>query len=429
MNSAASSKLGGIGEAFADHNFRLYSIGAIATWIGFFVQLVAVSWYAWELTGSTTWLAIVAILDIGPNIVLMPLAGALADRFDKYWLMGVVSLLALLQAVAMALLAWWGELTIWPFAVLVLVHGIIISFMVPAMYGILPRFVARSRLTSAIAVSSSYAQLAVFLGPAIAGWVISVYGIAVAFAINALGYLIYLLSWIFLKTPVDFVPPEKSENSVTGDIVDGFRYILAHRGITSILLLMLVGDSLAAAIFYMAPAISEQLLGMGIVGVSTILAAKGAGATLAAVWIAYGGERFATVKRMMWGFLFFVLSVFLIFLPGRFGIAVVGFLVLGLSIETYGTIMTALVQLTVTEEQRGRVMGTMFMLGQGASAIGTYLIGYFALNYGLIPPIILAALICLVVWTWCFMKRKAITDNFATSQALAARSESSSQDD
>ena len=95
-------RLGGIGEAFADRNFRLYSTGAIATWIGFFVQLVAVSWYAWELTGSTTWLAIVAILDIAPNIVLMPLAGAIADRYDKYWIMGLVSLLALIQAVAMA---------------------------------------------------------------------------------------------------------------------------------------------------------------------------------------------------------------------------------------------------------------------------------------------------------------------------------------
>ena len=149
-----SSLFGGIATAFSDRNFRFYSIGAIATWIGFFVQLVAVSWYAWELTESTKWLAIVALLDIVPNVVLAPLAGAIADRFDKYRLMGLVSLLALLQASAIALLAWNDALTIWPFAILVLIHGIIISFMVPAMYGILPRFVDRGCLTSAIAVSS-----------------------------------------------------------------------------------------------------------------------------------------------------------------------------------------------------------------------------------------------------------------------------------
>ena len=135
-------KLGGIGHAFSDRNFRYYSIGAMTTWIGFFVHLVAVSWYAWELTHSTTWLAIIALLDIVPNVVLTPLAGAVADRHDKYKMMGLVSLLALLQAIVIAVLALDRPfLTLWPFAALVLIHGIIISFMVPAMYGILPRFV------------------------------------------------------------------------------------------------------------------------------------------------------------------------------------------------------------------------------------------------------------------------------------------------
>ena len=178
--------LGGISEAFSDRNFRFYSIGAIATWIGYFVQLIAVSWYAWELTHSTSWLAIIALLDLVPNIVLMPLAGAIADRYDKYFLMGFVSLLAFVQASVISVLAYLGMLTIWPFAFLVLLHGIVISFMVPAMYGILPRFVKRSCLSSAIAVSSSYAQLAVFVGPAIAAWVITAYGVIIAFALNAL---------------------------------------------------------------------------------------------------------------------------------------------------------------------------------------------------------------------------------------------------
>ena len=191
------NRFGGIGNAFSDRNFRFYSIGALTTWIGFFVQLVAVSWYAWELTQSTTWLAIIALLDIVPNVVLMPFAGALADRFDKYRIMGVVSFLALLQALVIATLAWTQNLSILSLALLVFIHGVIISFMVPAMYGILPRFVKRSCLTSAIAVSSSYAQLAVFLGPAIAGWVISTWGVAVAFAINAAAYLVYLISWLF----------------------------------------------------------------------------------------------------------------------------------------------------------------------------------------------------------------------------------------
>jgi len=60
MNGA----LGGIGDAFEDRNFRFYSIGAIVSWLSFFIQMVAVSWSTWELTHSTAWLATVAVLDI-----------------------------------------------------------------------------------------------------------------------------------------------------------------------------------------------------------------------------------------------------------------------------------------------------------------------------------------------------------------------------
>jgi MFS family permease len=142
--------LGGIGQAFADRNFRIHSMGAIASWISFFVQLVAVSWLTWSLTGSTTWLAIIALLDIIPNILLLPLGGALADRFDRYQIMMIFNPLLLLQSLAMVVLSWLNLLTIEWLAVLVLFHGILLSFSVPAMYGMLPRFVCKDCLSSAI---------------------------------------------------------------------------------------------------------------------------------------------------------------------------------------------------------------------------------------------------------------------------------------
>jgi MFS family permease len=78
-----AGRLGGIGEAFADRNFRIYSIGSILSWLSFWVQMVAMSWTTWELTHSTTWLAIIAVLDIVPNLIFLPLGGVMADRFDR----------------------------------------------------------------------------------------------------------------------------------------------------------------------------------------------------------------------------------------------------------------------------------------------------------------------------------------------------------
>ena len=76
--------LGGIGEAFADRNFRIYSVGSIVSWITYFVQDIAFSWTAWEITRSTAWLAAVAGLTTSATVVFLPLGGVLADRYDRF---------------------------------------------------------------------------------------------------------------------------------------------------------------------------------------------------------------------------------------------------------------------------------------------------------------------------------------------------------
>ena len=80
--------LGGIGEAFAERNFRIYSVGSITSWITYFVQAIAFSWATWEITRSTTWLAVVALLDIAGSLLFMPLGGVLADRYDRFRKLG-----------------------------------------------------------------------------------------------------------------------------------------------------------------------------------------------------------------------------------------------------------------------------------------------------------------------------------------------------
>lgn len=405
-------RLGGIGRAFADRNFRIHSIGAVASWVSFFVQIVAVSWLTWELTGSTSWLAIVALLDILPNLLLLPLAGVLADRFDRYAILMITNALLLLQATAMALLAWWGLLTIWPLAFLVLLHGVLISFYVPAMHGILPRFVEKSRLSSAISVNSSYMQFATFAGPALAGWIIVSQGIAIAFAVNALGYAILLAAMALLKTPAGFVQPKTTGRSVLRDILDGVKYIAGNRGISALLILLLAGDALGMSFYHMLPAYSDQVLGMGVLGVSAILAFRGIGATAAALWLAHGGEEAVRVERVLWAFLFATLLLSALLLVENLYFAAIIAVALGLASQIRKTATMSLIQLNVSEDQRGRVMGNMFLLTQLAAGIGTYLVGAFAVTHGLVAPMLIAAAFCLVVWLIIFLGRESLILSF-----------------
>ncbi|WP_119301444.1 MFS transporter [Dongia deserti] len=410
-------RLGGIGDALADRNFRIYTVGSITSWISFFVQVVAVSWTAWELTHSTTWLAIIALLDIAPNVLLVPLASTLADRMDRFRIVIVSYALALVQALALTVLAYAGWLTIWPLAVLVLLHGAIHSFSVPAAYGMLPRFVARERLASAIAVNSAYNQAAIVAGPALAGWLILHHGVAIAFAANVLGYLVYLISAAFLRTPVDFKQPPKSGRSVMGDLTDGARYIFGHQGISTLLILMLLGDVLAVSLYHMLPAFSAETLGRGVEGMSAILTAYGVGATLAALWLAHGGSARVSPIIVLRAFAIYACAIGGLILMGNLWLAAGAALLWGIAGQIRSTGTIALLQTSIPDEQRGRVMGTEFLFSRIAGGIGTYLVGSVAERQGLELPMLSVVALCLAAWGWAYAKRNRIGAAFEPAAA------------
>lgn len=404
--------LGGIGEALGDRNFRIYTIGSITSWVSFFMQVVAVSWTAWELTHSTTWLAIIALLDIAPNILLVPLASALADRYDRFRIVNISYVLALLQAAALAVLAYAGLLTILPLAILVFLHGAIHSFSVPASYGILPRFVAKERLASAIAVNSAYTQVSIIAGPAFAGWLILNHGTPIAYALNALGYVVYLAAIAFLRTPAGFKPPEPSGRSVAGDLMAGIRYILGHGGILPLLILMLLGDMLSTALYHMLPAYSAQLLGLGVDGMSTVLVTYGVGATLAALWLAHGGTKRVSVSLVLHGFALYVLAIGALVLAGSLWPALAAALGWGIFGQIRSTGSIALLQISISDSQRSRVMGAEFLLSRVASGISIYMIGAVAETHGLRAPMLAVVGLCLAAWAWAHLRRKRIAAAF-----------------
>jgi len=406
--SQKPGRLGGISDAFSDRNFRIYSVASIASWISFFVQIITVSWLTWEMTGSTKWLAVMALLDIVPNVVLMPVAGALADRFDRHKIMFATCTLLFLQASLLAALAWSDTLSIWSLAALVLIHGIFISLMVPAMYGILPRFVARPVLPSAIAVSSAYTQLAVFVGPALAGWIIVEYGITVAFVVNALGYLGLIVAFLRLKTPPDYVPPPPSDHSLVGDIFDGASYILAQKTIASLLLVLLVADAVALGFIHMLPAFSDYVLGLGVVGMTIILACRGFGATCAALRLAYGGTSAVKIDHVLWAFLAALIALAALIQTNNIYFAAIVAALMGFATETRKTGTMTIIQMVVDENQRGRVMGSVFMFSQLAAGIGAYIIGAFAVGSGVQLPTTIAVVVGLFLWVAIFARRKAL---------------------
>ncbi len=403
-----TSALGGIAEAFGDRNFRRYSVGSIISWLSFFVQAVAVGWTAWDLTHSTWWLAAVALADAVPNIALMPFGGVIADRLDRLQVLLTAYAFATIQAALLAILAFTGHLTIAWLASLAFLHGTIHAFSIPAAYGLLPRFVERARLPAAIAVAAAYTNLGIFVGPALAGWVILHFGIAMAFASNVAGYGVFFACVAGLRVPGDAALPVASGKTFLDDFIEGLRAIASHPGVVAMLSLMLFGDALTQAFRQMAPAFADKALGAGVEGFSALLTCAGVGATGSALWLAQGGARRSTPGVIVWAFLGFLLSTTTLVLSRHLVWAGASMVARGFFFEICRTGTVALLQISVPDRMRARVMSSQFLLMRLASAVGVAGIGAVAEPWGLRLPLLGLTALAFVAWAITIRRRHGI---------------------
>ncbi len=405
--------LGGIGEAFGDANFRRYSVGSIVSWLTFFIQAVAIAWVTWNLTHSTKWLAAVALLDSVPMSALAPLGGVVADRHDRFRVLMVCYALATIHAAILAALAFSGRLTVEWLAVLALTHGVIHAFSVPSSFGLLPRFVAPARLPSAIAVASAYTQLGIFVGPALAGWVLLHFGPGVAFASNVAGYSVFFMSASRMRARPDYQPSPPSPKAFAHDLVDGVEAIWAHTGVRGLLMLMLFGDLLGAAVRQMLPAFADKGLHAGIAGFSTLLASAGIGATLAALWLAHGGRKRLRVDLVMFAFLAYLLATSVLLGVSTISLAAMAMVGRGICFEICRTGTVALLQTSAPDNLRGRIMSAQFLMQQGASAVGVALIGGVADLWGLHIPLLCGCAVAFCAWLVVVQQRRHMQAAFS----------------
>src|SRR6187455_3198696 len=93
-------------------DFSIYSAGSGVSLVGMWMQRIAIGWLTWQLTRSGLWLGIVAFADFFPVLLIGPIAGAAADRWDRLRVVKVSQIISLGQATAITVLTATGHMTI-----------------------------------------------------------------------------------------------------------------------------------------------------------------------------------------------------------------------------------------------------------------------------------------------------------------------------
>jgi MFS family permease len=395
----------GIGRAFAERNFRLFTIGSIFSLIGQWTQRIGIGWMTWELTHSGTWLGLIAFADLFPTVVITPFAGVIADRIDRRRIMTVTQTLAMLQAIALAALTLTGLIDIWSLFFLALFLGIVMSFNVAARLALMAGIARRENLPAAIGISAAVFNGARFVGPAVGGFIIAEWGVGGAFIFNAFSFFALIVALAMMR---DFYREEKAtrKGGMFGQIGEGFAYARHHRGIGPMLIVITAVAFGIKPYMELLPGVADHVYGGGAETLAQLTAAAGLGALVVALWLAQRGSMrglttIALVSMAVAGIAILVFSVTDIYWLG-----LVCAFVAGAGMTVSGTGTQTLMQSAVEGTMRGRVMSLYGIIFRGAPALGALLLGTLSEFIGLQPALAIGAATTILVFMWLWRLRR-----------------------
>ena len=369
------------GRALRHRNFRLFTFGQSVSLIGTWMQQVAIGWLVYRLTGSAFLLGLLGFVSQVPNFLLAPIAGVLADRFDKRRIVILTQVVMMAQAFVLAALVLTDRVTVGWVLVLMGMLGAASGFDIPARQSFLVDMVGdRDDLPNAIALNSSVFNAARLVGPALAGIVIAAVGEGICILINAVSYVAVLAALLAIRVPSH--PPRGRQTAMIEGLTEGFRYAYEFRPMRSILLLVAFVSLAAVPFSVLLPVVATTVLGGGAQTLGFLMAATGFGALAGALYLATrstvrGLGRIMAVAALAFGAALIGVSVSRVLWLSLACLVLAGF---GMMVQMASS--NTVLQTLVDDDKRGRIMSLYSMAFTGVSPLGSLLLGSLAAAFG-----------------------------------------------
>jgi MFS family permease len=383
-------------QAFGYRDFRLMWAGAFTSTTGTWMQSVAQSWLVLEMTGSKSafFLGLLGFLQDLPIMLFSLIGGVIADRIDRRKILLGSQYVQMTCAFILTLLVYFKAVHVGHMMVLVVAAGTAMSFGGPAYQALIPGLVERKVVPNAVALNSIQFNLARVVGPLIAGVTMAALGAATCFFLNGVSFIAVIIGLYMIRATF---MPQKTTESVLAGIQSGFSFIRKRGSLWQLSMLGFISTFCGIPLLTLLPVIAKNTFHMDAKGYSYLLSISGIGSILGA--LIYAG----LAQRKNHGLL--ALRVQLIFAVLLAIFAVTRFLPLsclclfacGMCLITLFSSINSLVQLTVTEEMRGRVMSIFMLSFRGGMPIGNLVAGYFASRFT--PAHTLFALACVLAVT------------------------------
>ena len=359
-------------DAFRSRNFALLWTGSFVANVGIWMQSVAMGWLIYSLTSSASWLGRVGFASAVPTLLLGLLGGAIIEHADRRRLLCACSLLFTVCGAALAAITLTGVVEIWMIMLISLVSGTATAFFMPVFQAVLPSTVPPAILMTAISLNSISFNVARIIGPVIGGFVMTSGGVGWCFALNGASFLVMFGAALALDMPRRQVATQPRIGHV---LRAGIDYARRHPLIRALLVLCITMSLFGFPYIVLMPAVARDVLHLEATGFTLLFSAVGAGAVAGGLALAYAGD----VRRKgllvvscsgVFGLLLIVLGNVTTFVAAASVLACAGFAMI-VCIASLNT----LIQITVADEMRARVMSMMTVSLFGLPTLGAWILG------------------------------------------------------
>jgi MFS family permease len=362
-----TSTLRRVFKAFQYRDFRLMWVGACTSSIGTWMQIVAQGWLIYRLSHSSFLLGLDQFLAGIPIFLFTLIGGVVADRTERRRILLISQYIQMASATILTVLVATGIVHVWQILCLSFVSGFAQAFGGPAYQALIPTLVDREDMPNAIALNSIQFNLAVTVGPALAGITLAKFGEKWCFGLNALSFLAPVISLSIISAR--FLP-EKSKESMYGSLKQGIRFIWHHGSMVGVIILAFLMTFLSMPMRTYIPVFVKDIFHRGPETYGNLLSLMGVGSICGSLGVASLGNiskkgRFALAMLIILGAGIAGFS-FSKFLPLSYTMLAL----VGASMMAVFATVTSLVQLIVTNEMRGRVMSVYNFAFRGGMPMG-----------------------------------------------------------
>jgi predicted MFS family arabinose efflux permease len=391
-------------KAFQYRDFRLMWFGACTSSIGTWMQIVAQGWLIYRLSHSAFLLALDQFLAGIPIFLFSLIGGVAADRVERRRILLGSQYVQMTTAGVLTILVATGTVHVWHILCLSFISGFAQAFGGPAYQALIPTLVEKEDMPNAIALNSIQFNVAVMVGPALAGQALARLGEKWCFGLNSLSFLAPILSLSFITAR--FLPLKTTESLFTS-LKQGIQFARKQNSMEALILLAFCMTALGMPMRTYIPVFVKDIFHRGPETYGNLLSLMGLGSIVGSLSIASAGNMRRKGRIALIALICLGVGISGFAISKSVSLSGTILVLVGASMMAVFATVNSLVQLITTNEMRGRVMSVYNFAFRGGMPMGNLLTGWLVPLFT--APVVLGVngiLLILLALYFLFVQRR-----------------------